>query len=163
MKIYILIILFFTLTAAGFLKAGGLHRRVYEIDGLMNLVALIKDKVSYFKTPLYVLLKDVCKTNSKYRIASMFCTRLEKDSNIISAWQSVDCEHILGEDVCRIADEFFLNLGGSGVTGQTQLCDSTLHRIELCRQKAFEEAENKAKLYKSLGFLAGAFAVIMFV
>ena len=163
MKIYILIILFCTLTAAGFVKAGGLHRKVYEIDGLINLIALIKDKISYFKTPLNILLLEACEISGKYRAVSAFGGILQKDSNIVSAWQSVDCENILGEEACRIADEFFSSLGGSGVEGQTQLCDSTMHRLEYCRQKALEEVENKAKLYKSLGFLAGAFAVIMFV
>ena len=163
MKIYILIILFFTLTAAGFVKAGALHRKVYETDGLITFITLIKDKVSYFRTPLYILLSQACNENKRYRVILSFGESLKEESNIKRAWQNVDCENILGEEACRIADEFFSSLGTSGISGQTGLCDATLHRLELCRQKALEETENKAKLYKSLGFLAGAFAVIMFV
>lgn len=163
MKIYMLILLFFTVTAAGFFKAAGLKRKVYEIQGLINFILVIKDRLSYFKTPINILLSTVCELHSGYRIINMLNENLKKDSNISCTWQSVDCEHIIGEQACHTMDEFFSSLGSSGIEGQTALCDSTLRRLEHCKEKAEEDAENKAKLYKSIGFLAGAFAVIIFV
>lgn len=163
MKIYIIILLFFALTAAGFFKAASLKRSVYETEGLKNTVLIINDRLSYFKKPVDILLLEACNVNGRYRVISTFKNRLERDGNIVSAWQSTDCEHILGEETCRVMDEFFQALGTSGLEGQNTLCVSTVNRLEACREKAAEEADNKAKLYKSLGFLAGAFAVIVFI
>ncbi len=149
------------MTAAGFMKAAALKKRVFETEGLINAVNAVRDKSAYFKTPVYNLLLEISKSLSRYRVMRAFTACLEADSNTYSAWQAVDCQGLAGEEACRVMDEFMLALGTSGAKEQVLLCESTLGRLERCRQNAVEAEANKARMYRSLGLLSGAFSVII--
>ena len=163
MKIYLLIVLFLSLTTAGFLKANSLKRKVKEIQCLISLLENIKTRLGYFKSPVYVILSQAVGDIKGSKTLSSFKINLKKEENVKKAWLETDCENLLGEDTCFVLDEFFSLLGTSGVEGQVNLCENTLVKLNHCLENSILSLNEKGKLYQSIGVLAGAFGVILFI
>ncbi len=163
MKITILIMVFLSLTAAGFFKAASVKQNLYETQGLILLIEQIKERLRYYKAPIHNTLVSVCSSLSKYQLCQGLLLALKTNTTPFEAWKTADAQKFFSEETLSIANEFFSLLGTSGIEGQESLCNGCLQRLNRLYFSAKEEASGKMKIYKSMGLLSGILTVIVFI
>lgn len=167
MKTVALIIVFLGLSFAGYYKSLTLYRRTNELDLFIAIIEHIRDEIRYLRLPAPRIIKKLCslKRFSEYEVLKIFESELKNKRSIIEGWEiTVErAEQIseLNHDDLIILNSFFEGLGSTDEQGQGNLCSSALSELKRQRKDADEYCKKHARLYRSLGILAGLFVCVI--
>ena len=164
MKVVGILLLFAAAGSAGFLKAAGLRRRTFELDGLLQLVGRIHSEMRYFRTPALELVERLTGLGEfeKYRVVSAFHERLTHAPELVSAWADTPAPQLTDGDR-QVVDEFMAAFGKTDLAGQRDVCAGAADRLRRQREEAAEACGAKARLYRSLGLLCGALIAVVLI
>ena len=140
------------LTGAGFFFAGRLRLRSEFLGAMLTLTDSLKTEIRYSRDDILTVLK-----RSSPEIIARVSPKTDNADEFGRTFTScVARTYNLAEDDSALIDELFSKLGASDVEGQ-------ISHLELCGEKlrkqynnSLEEIKSKSKLYKLLGFFAGA-------
>ena len=155
---------FGTSTAIGIVLSKRYQKRVEELKDFKSAFNILKTKMRFTYTPLREIFTDISK-NLHGKIGIVF----EKASSYIEerdaklAWE--DAINSIELNITKEDKEVILGLGKllgkTDVEGQISEIDLCLTFLEGQIEKAESEKEKNAKLYKSLGAIAGIGIIII--
>lgn len=166
-KIIAGILLFSGCTALGFSKASTYKTRRIELENTLELIRLLHLDISYRKDALAkVFQRAGFQRNCWFAQVLQECAGgLTAQKPLGKAWREalqekeLDCP-MLPEDT-EILTDLFLGLGRSDTSGQKQILEPAVYRLEQQIHKAQEQEWKMGKLYRSLGLAAGVVAAIL--
>ena len=160
--IYVLII--GTSTGLGMVLSQKYISRVNELKDLKSALVLLKTKIRYTYAPLKDIFLDTAKS-LKGNIANLFqnaCSNIEYFGATECFCKAIDetTLNLTAEDK-NILKNFSKMLGKTDLEGQVNEIELTQNFIDTQIEKAVEEKEKNAKLYKTLGVICGVGIVII--
>lgn len=157
MRIALLVVAVALCWGVGRALAGGLERRERVILALMDAIQLLRIHMLDGLSPLRAALeqarfapfREIGKKMGTGGIADAWrCTR----GRLIGRGGAMDS---LGTEETAVLDRFFEGLGISGKQEQEALFSQTLRDLGRLGEEARRNSRDKAKLYGTLGILAG--------
>ncbi|MGQ9498693.1 MAG: stage III sporulation protein SpoIIIAB [Desulfotomaculales bacterium] len=155
--------------AAGLLVARSYARRPEELRALQGALALLSTEISFALTPLPDALMQVAR-RADPRVAGLFCetaTSLQNRNGetVEEAWaKALDRfaarSALRDEDVAAVA-ELGAVLGASDCEDQARHLVLVVERLKMQGLRAEEEASKNVRLWRYLGFCAGAAMVLV--
>ncbi len=141
-------------------KSRNLIQQKQEVAGLIGFVARCRHGIAYQQLPLVDLMRQLPKQQSK--IIERLNEHLQNGASPVQAWKETAMD-IHYSPIFPIMDDYFSALGTSDQDSQLKICDMTSARLEEIRMKLETETPTKAKLYRTVGILAGAFIAILLI
>ncbi len=159
-KIFGILLLSTVPVVIGLKKSQNLMCQKQEVSGLIRFVARCRQGIAYQQLPLAYLVEQLPKQQSK----TIDCLRehLQKGASPMAAWQET-AKDIHYPMILPIMNDYFSALGASDKESQLKICDMTSARLEEIRLMLETDAPAKAKLYRTVGMLAGAFIAILLI
>ncbi len=163
MKIFGLILVFASATAAGFIKAEAYKERDAEISAFIELIYFIKQEISAYLTPQHQIYeKFTCSVLEK----NGFLTLLREYSH-----QGIEAPLMSALDNCGgltldtetrdIVAGFAEGFGSLSTADECQRCDRTVCALEEIYKKRREETLEKTRLCRSVGSMIGIGLVLL--
>ncbi len=145
----------------GILRSENLKRRALCLEKIVYAMKLLENDIMYEKRDIKISLKSAGRTQG----VALFENAAEKMENegaekAFDEAVEVCGEYLLGTDK-EILKEFAENLGMSGKEEQLKRIRGTSERLENAKVNAETEYEKSGKLYRGMGALIGAAAVIL--
>ena len=166
-KIIAGILLFLVCTVLGFSKASTYKTSRTELENTLELIRLLHLDIAYRKDALVKVFQRAGLQKRCWfaEILPECAEGLTAQRPLGNAWQEalqkneLDCP-LLPEDT-EILTDLFLGLGRSDTSGQKQILEPAVYRLEQQIRKAQEQEYKMGKLYRSLGLAAGVVAAIL--
>lgn len=155
----------------GFMYSRDFEFRPRELRELQSLLQILENEISFLSNLLTDSFERVCKSstgNSAEFFRQALCNlKSGKGLNASEAWEmAVKDEKIktsLNKEDKEILASFGKLLGNSDLESQVKNIRLTISQLKNQEQKAEESRKKNAKMYKSLGALAGiAIVIILF-
>ncbi len=141
-------------------KSRTLIQQKQEVAGLIALVVRCQQGIAYQQMPIADLIHQLPK--QQYKIIDRLSEHLQNGASPVQAWKKTAME-IHYPLILPIMDDYFSSLGTSDQDSQLKICNMTSARLEEIRMKLETEIPTKAKLYRTVGILAGAFISILLI
>ena len=155
-----------TSTGIGILYAQKYQKRVTELKDFKTALNMLKTKIRYTYAPLNDIFSDISKSvNSK--VSSIFenaIIHMDRKS-ATDSWNMAinETETSLTKEDKEIICQFGKLLGKTDLDGQINEIDLSLNFLEAQIEKAEDEKQKNAKLYKSLGAITGIGIIIVLI
>ena len=143
----------------GWMKSHQLQMHKQEVIGFLSWVQTCRQGISYQQLPICDLFQKM--QQIRYPIIKQLGDLL-KVTSPDHAWQRVSPQ-ISFAPLAPIMDAFFLSLGTSDCDSQLKICDITIAQLEQMQAELEKETPTKAKLYRTIGALAGVFIAIILI
>lgn len=152
--------------SAGLLGAS-VKRRIELLSKLLMMIKSIRAYISFSKLPLTRIMKELeadrefsClgflnELNLSLDTGEDFYTAFEE--SLLSFYK----DSALKDEDIRLVLSFAGALGSSDVNGQLQNCDTYSELLSARIDRLNENAENKIRVYNSLGFLAATLVAVL--
>lgn len=153
----------------GLWKAREIRKRPKEIRAMINALALLDTEIYWGVTPLpeaFRSLKE--RTDSPWReFFAMAEEKLRKGETASLAWETTSGQQrrntSLTDEDWKIIREIGKGLGRSDRNEQHKQLELALRHLSLIEQQIGQQADQKAKMWSYLGFLAGMATVICII
>lgn len=151
--------------------AQGYAARVREIRAFQSGLGILRNEISFHNTVLSDALKSASNVRNK-QVAQVFqraSDRLAAVSNMTAAeaWSEAmsACKPILSikKDETEVLLEFGSQLGTGTIDDTLCTIQNAEEKLKLCERASADEERRYAKLYRSLGVIAGLFLAIIFI
>lgn len=157
-------LIFTTSTTIGILYSQKYQKRVQELKDFKRAFNILKTKIRYTYAPLRDIFDDIAKSlSSKTAIVFEMASNYMDREDATESWNRAVNENemsITREDKEAIY-QFGKLLGKTDIEGQLNEIDLSLTFLESQIEKAEVEKNKNAKLYKSLGSIAGIGIIII--
>lgn len=158
------------ITAASSMCGAAASAGLSEKKARIRLIVLMTEKMSSlieFRTLMTSeILRDLAADPSFSGLSFVRTAAAELSCgiNFADAWEKgVNSDTDLSEDERRYLLRIGVSLGRSGVKGQLSFLAANRNEAEAMLEAAGREYDEKGKLYRSFGVLAGAFISVMLV
>ncbi len=141
-------------------KSRNIIQQKQEVAALIGLVTRCRQGIAYQQLPLADLIHQLPK--QQYKSIDRLSGYLQHGVSPVQAWRKIAMD-IHYSPILSIMDDYFSALGTSDQDSQLKICDMTSARLEEIRMKLETETPTKAKLYRTVGILAGAFIAILLI
>ena len=149
--------------AIGFREASKLRRRRDKLEKIIFALKLLENKIVYEKRDIKTALLQIGE-NQNINFLIRGAERIEQegiDRALFTATEKYESD-ILGTDK-NILKSLWENLGMSDSESQSKTIRHILRLLEEARADADGIYKKNGKLVKSMGFLGGAFVVILLI
>lgn len=163
------VIVLFSSTFLGFLKAADFEKREKILRCFLSDFVFIKNEITELKTPVLSIMRKLadlnCETSDFYR---RVCEKSVQNKDVpISEIFSFEAERAkeyfpLKSGDTDVLRSLALSFGKSDIEGQRALLSQAEKNLNLRLDDAVREKNKNARLYKSLGFYFGILLVVMF-
>lgn len=162
--LYVMILV--TSSGIGIMYSQKYQKRVTELKDFKTALNMLKTKIRFTYAPLKDIFLDISKsiTSKSANVFEKARIHMERESatdSWIKAVNETDT-NITKEDK-EIICQFGKLLGKTDLDGQLNEIDLCLNFLELQIEKAENEKQKNAKLYKSLGVIAGVGIIIIII
>lgn len=152
----------------GVQRAARLQRRVKLLSALQNDVKRLMIRMEFEKKPLAVIVSDRARGELQ-RLWAAFAEELlhgrDTRTAFLAALDTADAEiagfSSLGTEERAMLTEFAAALGSTELDGQRQNTAMLLAGLEPLFEQASDECGTKGRIYRTVGMLSGAAAVIL--
>lgn len=160
-------------SAIGYALSGSYSNRPKQLKTLQSLLQILENEIRYMSSVIVDCFEKIYKsTNSP--VSLFFKTTLEylnnadgTEMNLAQAWEKSIRKHLrdtaLNKEDADILISFGKMLGNSDLQGQIKNITFTLYQLDLQEQKAEELKKKYDTMYKTLGVLGGAVAVVLLI
>jgi len=158
-------------SSIGYSLSGSYSSRPGQLKILQNLIQMLENEIRYMSSIITDAFEKIGRASDN-PVSSIFNTTLEylengKDMNLAQAWERSINKNIgktaLNKEDVQILISFGKMLGNSDIQGQIKNITFTLQQLNLQQQKAEESRKKYDAMYKALGVLGGAVAVILLI
>lgn len=165
-------VIFLICCSLGYIKSQKYSCRVVNLQSFLDGMEVLKDEISYRKTPLPQALEQVAFEKSDNACKSLFekvSEKLTKGGNMDfnKCWSETVTEikenGCLDDEEVRILRELGNGLGGTDIYGQSAVIERGCRQLESQLKLAVEEKNTKGKMYKGLGAAVGLALVIILI
>lgn len=156
-------------TYIGFYKASKLKSREYILNDMITFLTLLKDEMIYMMTTLpdaYESARQKINSSLKECIGSIVVDMLKTDNMELVNQSIVNNVSLLDElyDYDKnIIISTLKNLGRGDVELQVNIINNTISILQTQVKEACEIKNKNAKMYKTIGIIAGMMLVIIFI
>jgi len=150
--------------AAGWLMSLSVNEEVRRLEGIIELISFIKYEIcERMSTQQEAFSRFEHPALSKCGFISVLrSSRVEGNKSVLTSALESYGKLFLSFDECeRIVRDFAESLGKLPKSVQAQKCDGVYKRLSEMYERKREKTAVEAKLYRSMGTLAGAFAVLL--
>ena len=161
------LIIFFSCSILGFMKAFSYKERRTELEGIIEIMELLELEISYKKDSLsktfkrVSLLKDCWFSN----VISSCGDYLEAQNSLTVSWENAVKDNIntlpLNKEDIMILNDIPIGLGRSDVKGQEKVFRPILIRLRQRCGEASEQEKKQGRMFKSLGISSGIVIAII--
>lgn len=169
LKIGGLLALFLACTAAGFLRASALGRRVRELEDFLGALAAIASEIRYSATPTEEILEKLG-ASPQYRELRVFAESaalLRDTRDVAKAWtlalEAAKPSLSLDEGDLEALGWFGAIFGATDTQGQLANCERYTTLLAQRLDRAREDQRRRGRMYSALGLLAGTFFCVFFL
>lgn len=156
----------------GFSLSGTYLKRIESLKELKKCIVLLDGEMRYNKTPIKIAMEKISKRNT-----SVYSGFLKKVADIMEedvsmqlsqAWEQGVMELTEGDVVLSESDkhkllEFGRTIGNLDSDSRMAAFEGYLNELEIDLCECNKDKENKVKLYKTMGIMAGLFIAILIV
>lgn len=165
-KWIIYILIFIASSSIGIIYSQKYQKRVDELKDFKMAFNMIKTKIRFTYAPLKEIFYDVSK-NIKSKTSLIFtnvCSYME-ENDATKSWNEAinETETNLTKEDKEIISQFGKLLGKTDIEGQLNEIELSLNFLQMQIEKAENEKNKNAKLYKSLGVIAGVGIIIILI
>mgnify|MGYP001054977564 CR=1 FL=1 len=155
----------------GFTLSSTYSKRPVQLKTLQSLIQMLENEIRFMSSIITDAFERIGRSSDN-PVALIFTTTLkyldnEEFTSIAQAWESSVNENIgktaLTREDAEILVSFGNMLGNSDIQGQIKNITHTLQQLNLQQQKAEEAKKKYDTMYKTLGILGGAVAVILLI
>ncbi len=158
-------------TARGLEMCRELSERAHALRELEQLIEMLKREIEYAATPMWEAFRELAARSGKRFcgfLRDMAQTMEQRESGSMGDVFAKCAKNLYGKSGLSKADVERLTRMGSrlGYLDRTmQVRNLALYQEELARDRARAEEDyrQKAKIYRSLGFLGGLFLALLFL
>ena len=156
MKAVGLLMVFFSATVVGFMKADSYKTEGKILVGLIDLVYFIKREISSYLTPQYQIYEKF-RNDELERIGFLSSLRgCSKDGRLSPMRQALElCRQSIDSEAVNVMYDFSDGLGTMSVSEEKERCERAIAQLEALYQKKSEEIRAKTKLCRSIGCVSG--------
>lgn len=133
------------------------RREQQQIEEFISLVEVLRHKIRYYKLPLCDIYADL-----QLPHLSQFCDDL-KEKSFREALFCNRASLFIGKNCFESLALFSAMLGKSGCDEQVRNCDAVLEILTFERNRLRNEVPKQMKLSLSIGGMAGAMALLLFL
>lgn len=169
LKIGGLLAVFAACTAAGFLCASALSKRVRELEGFLDALASISSEIRYSAMPTGEILEKL-NASARYRELRVFgecADRLRDTRDVAKAWtlalEKTRASLSLDEGDLEALAWFGVLFGATDTQGQLANCERYTVLLTQRLACAREDQRRRGRMYSALGILAGTFFCVFFL
>lgn len=168
LKALAILMILFSTTSIGFLLSRRLHTRIDSLQAILSGFQLLGSEIRYLKTPMneaFFKAADGASDKSffyevvKEQQEDGVCIADSYEKALVQNYKKYD----LTEKDLNILLEFKNNLGMCDLESQLRMIEYIKTGIETQIEEGRQIEQKYSKLYKSLGFLSGAFLVVLFL
>ena len=162
--IYMLILI--ASSSIGIIYSQKYQKRVDELKDFKTALNMLKTKIRFTYAPLKEVFIDISKSlqSKTANIFSNVCTYME-NNDVTQSWNKAinETETSITKEDKEILSKFGKLLGKTDLEGQLNEIELSLNFLETQIEKAEVEKNKNAKLYKSLGVIAGIGIIIILI
>ena len=165
-KTFFLIVILGLAVYMGNLKANQYVNRVKELICIKSALNIFENKIKFTQSPLKEIFKNIGENASEYNIKNIFeALAIEEDLNIHEKWKNVisDIESNLNSEDKNILIDMGKILGTTDVDGQVSNIKITTSFIDRQIEKAEQEKEKNAKMFRTLGIVSGLSIIVILI
>lgn len=165
LKITGALILLVCSTIEGFRRCAMLYKRRQFIEDFIGFLNILKTKMRFSMSEIKQLISDTQDFPTLKSLYSLF----PGDNNVplLTLWKSgikkCAAESALSKADVNFLCEFALQLGSTDLEGQTEHIELYCTLCERRLNEAENDIKQKSKLYRMLGFFAGAAAALVII
>ena len=162
------ILVLFSTTSIGYLLSRRLHVRIDSLQAVLSGFQLLGSEIGYLKTPMNeAFLKAAGGASGHSFFYEVVQEQKKEGAFIADSYEKALLQNYkrydLTEKDLNILLEFKNNLGMCDLDSQLQMIEYIKKGIGTQIEEGRRIEQKYGKLYKSLGFLAGAFLVVLFL
>ena len=161
-----LILIFSSCALAGISLSGLLGDRVRALDSLIRMLETFREELSYYQTPIRYALEHIIHLADDTAVVFLRCVCDGMDAGFsppeswsVAAGRLPAADKGDRQELASLAGA----LGGSDLEGQKAAISGCLRALEGRRYYALQNRDQKARIYRTLGVLAGAAAVVIVI
>ena len=157
LKLFGVMMIVFSCTAAGFSAAAVYRLREEQLEGFRALISYIGAQIDVFLTPLDSIYADFKNT----RLEACGFLKLLRESDFKTALEGCHGRIFLGSsEICEL-EKFFFGLGRHDASEEKRHCAYYEKRFtEICAA-AHSETASKVRLCRAFGFLGGLMLAVI--
>ena len=144
----------------GHSKSRQVYEEKEEIDAWIRVISACEQGISYQNLPLQRIFSQI--SRGKCEKIDQIIDEISMGTMPKSAWEKISSD-LYNAEMQKILQDFFNLIGSSDVDSQLKICGLALDRLRQLQDDSIENTEKKAKLYRTVGFLTGAFLIIIFI
>ena len=145
------------------------EKRIKTLEKCLLMIKSIKAQISFSRVPVNKIIDNLIteKELKSLRFLKSVKNQLNTGASFYSAWKN-SVEGFVGEcgfsgEDAQVITGFAEQLGGTDVKNQLENCDTYAEILLLKIENLKAKSQSKIKIYNSLGILAGALVVIIFI
>ena len=162
--VYILILI--ASSSMGIIYSQKYQKRVDELKDFKTAFNMTKTKIRFTYAPLKEIFEDISKSiqSNTSKVFTSTYTYMEKE-DVTQSWSKAlnETETSLTKEDKELISQFGKMLGKTDAEGQLNEIELSLNFLETQIEKAEVEKNKNAKLYKSLGIIAGIGIVVILI
>ncbi|MDR3643936.1 MAG: stage III sporulation protein AB, partial [Clostridia bacterium] len=138
-------------------------------EALKGAINLISTEIRYFASPVDVIMKKLNALDEykELKIFGLCETLLKTTNNFATAWSAsiaaAKPQLSLNKGDYEALLWFGSMLGATDIEGQIANCERYSEMLSQRLVRAREDKSKRGKMYSSLGFLSGAFFIVVFL
>lgn len=150
----------------GDMKASELLKREKFLEGVISAVNLIKNEISYCKTPLYSLFEELNR-RKEFNGLLIFDLPQDEKTGIGFAFEKrikgLKARLCINDDDLAVLIGFVSSIENADEDAALSLCMRTSELLRQSAVRAHEKSVKNARLYRTLGLFAGIGAAMFFI
>ncbi|HOJ09114.1 MAG TPA: stage III sporulation protein SpoIIIAB [Clostridiales bacterium] len=155
----------------GFAMSSCCSKRPGQLKNLQNLMQMLENEIRYLSSIISDAFEKIYKSIDN-PVNLFFKSTLEylenrEELNLAQAWERAIKDNIYKTSLNKEDEEILVSfgkmLGNSDIEGQIKNIRFTIYQLSLQEQKAEELKKRNETMYRTLGILGGATAVILLI
>ena len=152
-----MIMIIFAGTMLGFLKSMSLKKRQESLGKILYSLRIMENEISYARCSMGDIFAKITKLGG-------ICVDMEKGSAGAGLIASAESPGLcLEKEEMEVITRFCENLGACDSVSQLKNIKNTVKSLEILEDTARLRYDKYGRMYRSIGVLAGAFAVIVLI
>lgn len=156
----------------GFQMGNAYLKRIDNLKELKKCIILLDGELKYNNTPLRIAMEKIALRNQS--VFSLFFKKVaelmecDKSMDISEAWEE-SVNKIINEDYCFKDNdiskliEFGRTMGNLDSESRQSAFEGYMFEIDMDVEEVLEDKDNKVKMFRTLGIMAGLFITVLIV
>ncbi len=145
------------------------EKRIKTLECIVLMIKNIKAQISYTRIPLTDIIENLVSVEEykSLKFLNMIRNDISKGKTFSKSWKKavkafVGINGFKNEDAALLIS-FGETLGGTDINSQIENCETYINLLSLKLEQLKKNSKSKEKIYNSMGILAAALIVILFI